>query len=493
MKIRLTLRSDWIDGLMRHAACFLVFCSVSLSAFCQSYRSETLDSLKKAIDGLYEEQLMVKSKTGFIAKSLKSGQVLYAHHAAEMLSTASCMKLVTTAAALDRWGANHHFITGFYSDSAFDGRVVRGNLYIKGYGDPYFTTEILFRTVYHLKALGLQRIEGDLIADDTYLLDTPNAETNDRAYSAMGSALGYNFNTVVICIRPGTNVGDSAVVFTEPISNLIQIVNFAKTADSGSGIGVNNFTVSASYTGEKMRIMVSGTMGIDEEELAIYKRVNEPAKFAAQIIRETFELFGIPVKGQVRLGRTPKNVETIAEPASNDLSAVIAGINKWSNNYAATQLLMNMGADEFGPPGTDDKGIRAIQPFLDKVGIRSDQITMIDGSGLDIANKTTPEALLRVLEYMATVHTLSPEYLASFSIAGVDGTERKRFQKNGGPQGRARLKIGYLHGVSGLAGYIDTIHNDRIAFVMLTNDFPKEYYESVKRIEDRLCALLGNL
>lgn len=461
------------------------------SAFSQDHYSKSkLDSIKTSIDAVFSDPLFQGSKFGFLAKSLSDGKILYEKNSESLLSTASCMKLVTTAAALDRWGSNYQFRTGFYTEGKFTKGIIDSNLYVKGYGDPYFTSEILLRTIYHLKALGLTEIKGNIIADDSYLQDTPNAETNDRAYSAIGGALGFNFNCVAIYVQPGEKIGDSAIVFTEPLSSLIRVINYAKTTDSSGGVGITNYSVSAKYDHEKITISVYGTIGLGEQETVIYKRINNPALYVGAIIKEAFELYGIRVQGRVITGITPKDVRTVAEPPSYDLSYIIAGINKWSNNYAATQLLMIMGAQEFGPPGTDEKGIRAMKPFLEKVGISQKDITMIDGSGLDVGNKMTPAAMVRLLEYMYR-DFYSPEFLSSFSIAGVDGTERKRFKKNGGPDGQSRLKIGYLHGYSGLAGYIINKTNDPIAFCLLTNGFPKEYYESIKNLEDRICTILS--
>ncbi|MBL7995668.1 D-alanyl-D-alanine carboxypeptidase/D-alanyl-D-alanine-endopeptidase [bacterium] len=469
---------------------FVILFTFPLTASSQDfYSNQKLDSITSAIDAVFAERLFKDSKVGFIAKSLNSSQILYEKNSEALLSSASCMKLVTTAAALDRWGSNYQFRTGFYGN--FSKGLVDSNLYVKGYGDPYFTSEILLRTVYHLKAMGLSEIKGNIIADDSYLQDTPNAETNDRAYSAVGGALGFNFNSVAIYVQPGEKIGDSALVFTEPVSSLFRIINYAKTTDSSGGVGISNYSVSAKYDNEKITLSVYGTIGLGQPETVIYKRINNPALYVGTIIKEAFELYGIRVRGRVITGITPKNIKTIAEPPSYDLSYIIAGINKWSNNYAATQLLMVMGAQEFGPPGTDEKGIRAMKPFLEKVGITDKEINIVDGSGLDVGNKITPGAMIRLLEYMH--HDFySPEYLSSFSIAGLDGTERKRFKKNGGPFQRSRLKIGYLHSYSGLAGYIENRRGDRIAFCLLTNGFPKEYYESVKQLEDKICTILSN-
>jgi len=465
----------------------------SLPVLAQTFYSTTkLDSLKRDLELVFADKLFQQSNYGFCAKSMRTGQSLYARNESSLLSTASCMKLVTTAAALDRWGNNHTFKTGFYTNGKISGGTIEGNLYLKGYGDPYFVSEILYKAAYHLRASGIKTIKGNIIFDDSYLEDTPNAETNSRAYSAIGSALGYNFNTVAVFIKPGEKSGDSANVFTDPVSSLFKVVNYATTIDSGGGNTVDNNAVSIRYGKDGiMTIAVSGTIASDIDEAVVYKRIEDPAQFTATIIRETFELFGIKVTGSLFKAITPKNLKTIFELPSYDLSYIVSGINKWSNNYAAGQLLMIMGAEEFGLPGTDEKGIKVIRTFLEKAGISEKEIVMVDGSGLDGKNKMTPQALVRVLEYMYHDFRTGSEFVSSLSIGGVDGTERKRFKKNGGPAKISRLKVGYLHGVSTLSGYIETAGHDVAAFAIMTNDFPKDYYESIKQLEDKICTVLS--
>ncbi len=456
------------------------------------YTASRLDSLHAQLSAVLNNKILRNARTGILARSLKSGQVLFEHHADSLLSTASCMKLVTTAAALDRWGKNKFFRTVFYTDDSITDGVLKGHLYMKGFGDPYFVTEVMLKTVYHFRSMGITEIKGDLIADDSYLQDSPNAFRNDRAYSALGSALSFNFNTFTICARPG-KVGDTAHVFIEPPYPRFKIINRTLTTDSGKGITIDHNNVSVKYDKDLMTVYVGGTIASDELEFNIYKRVQDPLTYVTTVFRNALELAGITLKGKIRTGTVPRKATMIHETYSYDLAYIVAGINKWSNNQAAGQLLMILGAEAFGPPGTDEKGLRAIKPFLKKAGIAESEIIMTDGSGLDIGNKMTPRAQVRLLEYMYQRFDCSAEYVASLSIAGVDGSERKRFRKNGGPVGQARLKIGYLWGVSGLSGYIATSGGDIIAFASLMNDFEKDYYETVKQLEDKIVITLSQL
>jgi D-alanyl-D-alanine carboxypeptidase/D-alanyl-D-alanine-endopeptidase (penicillin-binding protein 4) len=59
-----------------------------------------------------------------------------------------------------------------------------------------------------------------------------------------------------------------------------------------------------------------------------------------------------------------------------------------------------------------------------------------------------------------------PEYLASLSVVGVDGTMRKRLR--GSPvKGHAHIKTGTVRGASGIAGYVLDRQGDRWVVVAL--------------------------
>lgn len=452
--------------------------------------SARLDSARLELASIFSHRLLKSS--GFYAKVVSSDKPIWERNADHLFSTASCMKILTTAAALERWGNNRYFKTVLFSDSSMADSVIRGDLYVKGYGDPFLVTEVLYNAVYHLRALGLREITGNLVLDDSYLEDSPNSETNDRAYSAKGGALSYNFNCLTVFVRPGKKKGDPALVFVEPMLDVFKIVNSVVTGDSGSGTGIDHATTSVTYANGRMTVHVSGSIGLDEEEFSLSKRVDDPTTFTGLAIRQALEFMGISIRGAMARGKTPPTAVKIHEINSYKLSYIIDGVNKWSNNFVATQLLMIMGAEEFGEPGTDEKGVRVLRRTIDSLGLSQKDFVITDGSGLDAENQMTPRAMVRLLEHVVGDFRNGPEFLSSLSIGGVDGSERKRFKKRGGPVGQSRLKIGYLWGVSGLCGFIETRQGDVIAFAMFTNEFPKDQYETVKQLEDRVCNVLWN-
>jgi D-alanyl-D-alanine carboxypeptidase/D-alanyl-D-alanine-endopeptidase (penicillin-binding protein 4) len=59
-------------------------------------------------------------------------------------------------------------------------------------------------------------------------------------------------------------------------------------------------------------------------------------------------------------------------------------------------------------------------------------------------------------------------FFDSLPLAGVDGTLKYRFHKNGA-YSQARLKTGFLESTRALAGYVDDFHGRRYAVVILLN------------------------
>jgi D-alanyl-D-alanine carboxypeptidase/D-alanyl-D-alanine-endopeptidase (penicillin-binding protein 4) len=67
----------------------------------------------------------------------------------------------------------------------------------------------------------------------------------------------------------------------------------------------------------------------------------------------------------------------------------------------------------------------------------------------------------------------APEYLASFPLAGMDGTLRTRMKST--PAGSVRLKTGHLESVSGVAGYVTTPSGKTYILVSLVNHIRADF------------------
>ena len=91
-------------------------------------------------------------RLGLYIRSVSTAQTLYSHNAATRRIPASNVKLFTAAAALASLGPDYRFATDFYAKGKVRDGVVRGDLYLKGYGDPLFVHEKMRDFVRRLQA-----------------------------------------------------------------------------------------------------------------------------------------------------------------------------------------------------------------------------------------------------------------------------------------------------------------------------------------------------
>jgi D-alanyl-D-alanine carboxypeptidase/D-alanyl-D-alanine-endopeptidase (penicillin-binding protein 4) len=107
--------------------------------------------------------------TGVLAVDLASGKVVYAHNANASLLPASNEKLALTYAALVVLGPSFRMRTEVLGEGRLvDGTTWHGNLILKGYGDPTLDRAALAELARRLRATGIRRVTGSLVADESW-------------------------------------------------------------------------------------------------------------------------------------------------------------------------------------------------------------------------------------------------------------------------------------------------------------------------------------
>ena len=112
-----------------------------------------------------------RARTGALAFDLSAHRVVYALNPSLPLAPASNEKLTVTYAALVRLGPGFRFHTQVLGAGARRGPVWHGDLYLRGGGDPTLETAGLRALALRLRALGIRRIDGNVLADES-LFDT---------------------------------------------------------------------------------------------------------------------------------------------------------------------------------------------------------------------------------------------------------------------------------------------------------------------------------
>ena len=442
------------------------------------------------------EQIIKKSKISesqmgiFVAAGEGEGLIVKAHQADKKLIPASISKLAIAATTLSEFPPGTKFKTTIWGSGSIDRGVLKGNLILKGGGDPSFVSENLWYLVNVFTRRQIKTIEGDLIVDDSYFdrirLDSSRQkERVDRAYDAPAGAMSFNWNSVNIFIRPGKNPGDPAQVFADPENDYIRLKAKVETTKSGGKTAVTAER-DEDTKGVGDVLIVNGKIAADSKELVIYKNVTQPDLWSGYNLKSFLKQRGIEITGSVKTGGLPSSAQILAESESKPVEDVLADMNKFSNNYIAEMLTKNVAANE-KPPGTIDGGVQVIRKFLAQIGLSPEQFEIYSPSGLTRENKMSAKSLWKVLSYMKDQYRYAPEFMKSLPIAGIDGTLKHRM-KDSPAERWVRAKTGYLTGVVSLAGYAGRKDGTVIPFVFIYNGSADE--SQVRGLFDQLAISL---
>jgi D-alanyl-D-alanine carboxypeptidase/D-alanyl-D-alanine-endopeptidase (penicillin-binding protein 4) len=424
-------------------------------------------------------------ETAVVLLRLPDGHEVFSRNVDRPLKPASAVKVLTTAAALALLKPEYVFETQILADAPIDGAgVVAGNLYLKGYGAPDLVGEAWWLMARRLASLGLRRVEGDLVADDTYFDPVRRppgwpAPTADSWYNAPVGALSCNFNVVTVRVDPSPIAGARPDVTLEPIGSFFQVLNRATTTT-----GPTSLRVTRAYEDGQNTLVIAGAIRRGGGPVTFNRGVEDPPLYAAHTFRELARAAGIEIRGATQTGAVPEAARPLHRHESRPLGALVRDMNKNSNNFMAENLLKTLAAQFVGVPGTTAAGIEVVKTYLAGIGVDPAGARLADGSGLSEDNLLTAGLLGAVLARIHDDFEIGPDLIASLPIGGADGTLGERY---GGDEGRRRVraKTGRLAGALSLAGYAANREGRLFAFAILANR-PRGTVEAVHRAIDRL-------
>ena len=395
--------------------------------------SQVSEDLIKELDELIAEVPAGTKMAVLIYNPLTQDTIVSINHTESMIP-ASNTKLFTSATALELMGGEYLISTVILADDDdFSDGTIDGNIYIKGFGNPTFTTEDLEDLVSQLYQTGLRKVTGNVIGDDTYF---------DDNYS-----------------RDDWISEERANVKLPPISALI--------------IDRNRTTISKKRKGRYRTYFVN---------------VVNPPLFAAKKFQEKLIAYGIEVTGNAAPSQTPENAIPLVE-SSIELSELMKLINKNSDNFYAECLFKHLGAVYSGKQSNSFFSTQAILNFIEDMGIYSTGTKIVDGSGISRFDQVTAGALVGLLEKIYFNINQFDDFYNSLSIAGVDGTLHKRMIGTVA-ENNFRGKTGTLNGVSSISGYLTNADGDDIIVCMMF-EFTKGGASKYKKIQDRIIETLA--
>ncbi len=412
-------------------------------------------------------------------KSLETGRVLYALNARKLMMPASNMKIVTLAAAAEALGWDYRFKTTLETDAEIEGGALKGNLIVRGSGDPTINSrENRARALFDewaaaLKAAGITRIDGNIVADAS-AFDSRGLGQGwswdylEAGYAAPSSALEFNENVATLTVRPGGKPGDAAQLELPPSTGLA-LLHHVVTGEAGTAT-----TIGLELLPGTNNLDVTGSIAADAKPATREVAVANPALYFAHGLTLALIERGIPVRGlPVVFQRSPLLAplprETIVESQSPPLREIASTMMKVSQNLYAETLLKTIGAAG-GATGTANAGRAAAQRVFEGWGIPPGTYVQADGSGLSRYDYVTAGMITTLLERMYKDPRHHDAFVATLPIAGTDGTISTRM-KNTRAEANAMAKTGSISNVRALSGYVRTRDGETLVFSILANSF----------------------
>ncbi|MBW3630067.1 MAG: D-alanyl-D-alanine carboxypeptidase/D-alanyl-D-alanine-endopeptidase [Gemmatimonadetes bacterium] len=414
----------------------------------------------------------VGGEWGVMAWSIDRGDALFAINPNDVLIPASNNKVFSSIWALAVLGPDYRFPTDVLITGPIENGVLRGDVVIRGSGDPAFgypdfeddPLQPLRTMALRLKERGVQSVEGSVIGDpfvfDTMLIGRkwPGDTGGGSAWYAPGvSGLPYYRNTIGIQAKPNPG-GGAALIELIPAVNVIPVVSQART---GGG------RAWAARTAGEDTIYVNG--GVSGRGSYIYRvGVSQPALLTTDALRAALTEAGIQVRGASKVARTPAGAKLVHRHLSIPLSYMMRKLNQESDNFFAEHVWKAAAAKAIGEGSFDRGGAASALHFMRSAGVPLGQLYQFDGSGLSAFNRASPNAMVRSLIY-AHRAPFSGAFHGSLAMAGdPKGTLRNLFR--GTPaSGNLHAKTGYINDVRTLSGYVRAKNGELIAFSFLYN------------------------
>jgi D-alanyl-D-alanine carboxypeptidase/D-alanyl-D-alanine-endopeptidase (penicillin-binding protein 4) len=435
-------------------------------------------ALVATLDQVLASSRLAGSVTGLQVRDAASGAVIYSHSADQRVIPASNEKLMTASAALEVLGPTYRFHTLTRYSGTKSGTTVRGNLYLRGQGDPTMTYAQFDALALAVSRAGIKKFTGSLVADDTWFDRVPlgldwswQDETfgDNAAISALTVAADGSFNTgaVAVLTKPGAAAGRAGGVTLSPANSVVKVVNKTVTGTAGSAT-----TVSASRAHGTNVITVTGSIPLRGNSRTNLISVPDPTQVALGVFRDALKRRGVTVAGGNTTGATPPS-RVITDHASIPLSQLLPSFLKLSNNGHAELLIKAMGrAKSPTAAGSWPTGLAAATTALKGLGVNTGLITLGDGSGLSRRDWLTTAQIATLLT-AAQRRPWFSTFFAALPIAGdptplIGGTLASRMR--GTPAaGNLHGKTGTLTGVNALSGYVKDKDGRLLVFSSVSN------------------------
>ncbi len=439
------------------------------------------------------DKFMTSANISILVNDISTGKTICSYRSKNATVTASTMKVITTATALELFGAEYKFETKLEADGTLTkDSVLKGNLYIRAGGDPTLGSDkigdkdFLNQWVAVIRLAGINSIQGKIIViNDIFDNEVINRkwtwEDMGNYYAPGIHGVSYLDNTFRAYFKSGEVGSKTNFIRTDPVIDGLTIDNQVKSAAISSD---NAYFFGAPFSNYRL---VTGEIPANRTDFVVKGDIPNPAEVLIKQLKERLQVNGIKVL-EKNLQFVPKldSNRIIYTHFSPNLFEIINETNINSNNHFAEYLFKLIGTKPV-LPSTNKQAIENIRNFWKSKGLPADQLFQADGSGLSPTNAISAEFFVKLLTYMKMQSKYSKEFYESLAVSGESGT-LKSFLAKTPLQSKVHAKSGTISGVKSYVGYIDT-KNRSLVFAILVNNSNGSSKEVTQKIENFLVQI----
>lgn len=438
----------------------LISIFITLLVFAQTSIAKPI--INPIFSAIRDSDLSRRALIGVSIKEVSSGKTAYEMNSKTPMPPASVQKVITLLPSMNTLKKDYEFKTGLYK-----GRD--GSFYLKLGADPYLTTANLRELVGTLPQG--QDLDKLFYIDDSVTDSREWGEGwqwDDDLNPLMPKFGAYNLdrNLLKINFCPGSQQGAPAEILTE----VFYPIAFANEVITGNKTDIK--LDRKNYISPDV-ISAQGTIAND---YSMEIPVNYPRRYFVLRLEEVLRKQKIGYYGDFQRMKLPKDAVLLSE-VSHPVSRAQSDILKQSDNMAAETIFKLAGGKYANDTGSAESGIKMLNDYYEKMGINTDSIKIVDGSGVSKNNLMTADFMTNVLVKIAQ-DSFYDDFLNSLAKPGEGTlTDRMLYFKD-----NLKAKTGTLSNISAITGYLTAKSGKTYAFCIMVNDskstsFDKKAFE----------------
>ena len=395
------------------------------------------DEVKAGLNIMAEEARNAYYTVGMSVYDLSADSSLFTFNDKKVLRPASTEKLLTAISALSILGGTYEYHTKAYYTGSIADSTLNGDIYVVGDMDPTYTYDKLCELARYIQDQGIKSIKGKLYADismkDSLLYG------NGWCWDDVPSK--YEPYLPALLFDRGQNSPASSK-YSDDV-NFRPWLHFMKTlGDVLQSNGVSSLNAEG----------------------------------------DTLEAFPYGVQNLPLRGRRCFYTE------STTIETVLQRMMKNSDNLYAESMFWQLAKFNKGKTCTYKDGVRHVENTIRRAGASTDQVKIVDGSGVSLYNYHSADTQIALLRYAYAHEDIFKYLYPSLPVSGKDGTLSDRMGKSNARY-NVHAKTGTLTGVSSLSGYITASNGHTLAFSIIINGVLKNSVG--QNFQDRVCEILA--